>query len=153
MRSKILTDPGEIRSIIRKCLWCHLGMSDLQGNPYVLPMNFGFLDDTIFLHGAQQGKKITILKQNPVVCIHFSTDHLLRYQNEEVACSWSMKYRSVLCYGTAEFIVDPEEKKAALDVIMAQYTGLRFSYNPPSIREVNCWKVKISRFEGRTYGY
>jgi nitroimidazol reductase NimA-like FMN-containing flavoprotein (pyridoxamine 5'-phosphate oxidase superfamily) len=153
MRSRTLSTESEIREIIARAKWCHVAMVDPEGKPYVLPMNFGFRDGVIYLHGAQHGKKIDILRSNPEVCINFSIDHTLRYQSEEVACSWSMKYRSVLAYGKVEFIEDPEEKKAALDSVMAQYTERSFRYNPPSIREVCCFRVKVERFEGRVFGY
>lgn len=153
MRHKTVSSHKEILEIIGKCQWCHLAMTDDHGEPYVIPMNFGFRDDTIYMHGAQEGKKISILKNHPRVCIHFSTDHVLRYQSEEMACSWSMKYRSVLCYGTVEFILDEEVKRAALDIIMANYSDRQFHYNPPSLREVNCWKIRVERFDGRIYGY
>jgi len=128
-------------------------MVDVDDRPYVIPMNFGFRDDSIYLHGAKHGKKIDILQHHPDVCINFTTDHLLRYQNETVACSWSMKYRSVLCYGSVEFIHDPEEKTAALHIIMSQYSPDEFRFNPPSIREVCIWKVRVLGYEGRAYGY
>jgi len=128
-------------------------MVDEEGLPYMIPMNFGFREGIIYMHGAQHGKKISILRKKPSVCVNFSTDHLLRYQNEEVACSWSMKYRSVLVYGKAEFITVMEEKIAALDIIMAQYSDKAFKFNPPSIREVNVWKIVIDKMEGRAFGY
>jgi hypothetical protein len=153
MKAREILNKQELVDVIQRSLFCHLSLVDLEGKPYVIPMNFGFKDDVIYLHGAQHGKKIDILQQHPEVCINFTTDHVLRYQNEEVACSWSMKYRSVLCYGQAEFIIDPEEKIAAFHVVMAQYTKGEFKFNPPSIREVCVWKVRVSRFEGRAYGY
>jgi nitroimidazol reductase NimA-like FMN-containing flavoprotein (pyridoxamine 5'-phosphate oxidase superfamily) len=153
MRLRAITERKEIEEIIGKCRWCHLAMSDPDGNPYVIPMNFGYRDGIIYLHGGQKGKKIDILQKNSRVCINFSTDHLLRYQNEKVACSWSMRYRSVLCYGKAEFIDDPDEKTKALNIIMANYSPEAFTYNPPSIREVNVFIVRIEAFEGRSFGY
>jgi len=153
MRARAITEKKELVDVIQRSQWCHLAMTNPEGKPYVLPMNFGFKDDVIYLHGAQRGKKIDILKKNPGVCINFTTDHVLRYQNEQVACSWSMKYRSVLCYGEAEFIVEPEEKIAAFHIVMAQYTQGEFIFNPPAIREVNVWKVKVLKITGRTYGY
>lgn len=153
MRARAIIEKRELVDVIQRCQFCHLSLVDLEGKPYVIPMNFGFRDDVIYLHGAQHGKKIDILKQHPDVCINFTTDHLLRYQNEEVACSWSMKYRSVLCYGVAEFIPDPEEKMAAMHMVMSQYTKGEFKFNPPSIREVCVWRVKVLKMEGRAYGY
>jgi uncharacterized protein len=153
MRNRPVTSKTEITDIIRRSRWCHVAMVDQDNKPYMIPMNFGFCDDVIYIHGAGKGKKIGILQNNPEVCINFSIDQELRYQSEEVACSWSMKYRSVLCYGKVEFIEDPEEKVAAMNQVMAQYTERSFSYNPPSIREVKVMRIKVERFEGRVYGY
>ena len=140
-------------SVIRKCQVCYVSMVDKAGKPYVVAMNFGFADQVIYLHSAQNGKKIEILKDNPAVCINFSTDHELRYQHEEVACSWNMKYRSVLCYGNVKFVEDPTEKIRILNVIMNHYAGKDFTYNDPAIREVNCWIVPVDTMEGRAFGY
>jgi uncharacterized protein len=153
MRRREISDEKEMLEIITHCQWCHLAMSDSLNNPYVLPMNFGYRDGIIYMHGAQLGKKISILRHNPSVCINFSTDHLLRYQNEDVACSWSMKYRSVLVYGKAEFITDEDSKVEALRIIMAHYSSREFKFNPPSVREVSAWKIKIDKMEGRAFGY
>lgn len=152
MRTRIIIDRQEIEEIIRKCQWCHLAMSDSGGSPYVIPMNFGYSEGIIYLHGSQKGKKVDILRRNPNVCINFSTDQLLRYQSENVACSWSMKYRSVLCYGQTEFITDPDEKIKALNIIMSQYSNREFHYNPPAIKEVNVFMVNVTKFEGRAFG-
>jgi len=36
---------------------------------------------------------------------------------------------------------------------MSQYSTDEFRFNPPSIREVCIWKVRVLRYEGRAYGY
>ncbi len=152
MRRRDITDQRELEEIIRKCQWCHMAMCDPDGNPYVLPMNFGYKDGIIYMHGAAHGKKISLLQLNPRVCVNFSTDHTLRYQSEQVACSWSMLYRSVLAYGKVSFISGTEEKIAALHIIMAQYAERSFQYNPPSLREVNVWQIVTDHLEGRAFG-
>lgn len=153
MRRHTIDNRDELIEIMKRCQWCHLAMTDTEGNPYVVPMNFGFKDGILYMHGARHGKKISALTKNPYVCINFSTDHLLRYQNEDVACSWSMKYRSVLAYGKAEFISGDDDKIIALDIIMAQYSGRKFKFNQPSVREVNVWKIPLEKIEGRAFGY
>lgn len=153
MRTKVLSEWETIKAIILKATYCTLGMTDRKGNPYVVPMNFGLHEQTIYFHSALNGKKIDILKQNSRVCINFVTDTQIRFQNEQVACSYSMKYRSVLCYGNVEWIGDPARKTEALDFIMNQYSDKKFTYHEPSIREVNCWKVFIESFEGRIHAY
>jgi uncharacterized protein len=153
MKSKAIDKKEEVIDIIKKCQVCHVAMVDPEGKPYIVPMNFGFEGGVIYLHSSRVGKKIGILKNNPQVCIEFSTDYLLRYQNENVACSWSMKYRSVLAHGKVTFIDDELEKVHHLNIIMKNYTPKEFKFNPPSLREVCCWKVDVENFEGRVFGY
>jgi uncharacterized protein len=153
MKSRVVTSPEEIRDIIRHCRVCHVAMTDPEGKPYLLPFNFGFEEGVIYFHSSRKGKKIEILENNPSLCVNFGADYVLRYQNEEVACSYSMKYRSVLAYGKAEFVEDMEQKVKALSVIMKNYSPKEFAFNSPSVREVLVWRMKVERFECRVYGY
>ncbi|MBN2175835.1 MAG: pyridoxamine 5'-phosphate oxidase family protein [Bacteroidales bacterium] len=153
MKSRILHLQEEIDRVIKKCDACYMGMVDTSGNPYVIPMNFGYKSGEIFLHSAQTGKKIDILQKNNQVCVAFSTDHELRWQSEKVACSYGMKYRSVVAFGKVVFIEDYDQKVDALNVIMSQYTDREFSYNAPAVKDVNVFKVVVEKFEGKAYGY
>ncbi len=153
MKNRTLDNPRDILDIIQNCNVCYVSMVDKENKPYVIPMNFGFADNTILLHGAKQGKKIDILKNNLNVCIVFSTDHQLRWQNEDIACSWSMKYRSVLAYGKVEFIDDISEKEALFHQFMKNYSPINFKFSKPSLEEVQLIKVPIDKFEGRAYGF
>ncbi len=153
MKSRALTFKPELDGIIARCQFCSVGMIDAEGKPYVLPMNFGYDGEYVYFHGAQKGKKVDALLKNAEVCINFSTDHELRYVNEEVACSWGMRYRSVNVYGRAEFIESPEEKIRCLNVVMKQYSPREFDYSGPAVRDVMVMRVKIDRMEGRAYGY
>lgn len=153
MRAKLITLQREIDEIISKCQVCYVGMAGKDGKPYVVPFNFGYRDGVIYLHSSRTGMKMDILKENPEVCIVFSTDHQLHHQSEQVACSYSMHYRSVQAFGEVEFIEDIEKKTEVLDIIMANYTDRVFKYNPPSLREVCTYKVNVTRFSGKIFGY
>lgn len=153
MKSRVLDHKPQLEEIINKCDVCHVAMVDENNKPYVLPFNFGYANDEIFLHSAQTGKKIDILKNNNEVCVAFSTDYEMKYRDEHVACSYSWKYRSVLAYGKVEFITDMEKKVEALNAVMANYTKREFKYNDPAVRDVSCFKVVIEKLEGRAYGH
>ena len=153
MKSRPLTFKPELVEIIKKCDACSLAMVDENNRPYVIPMNFGFKEDCIYFHSAAEGRKIGILKKNPGVCVAFSTDHDLRWVNEDVACSWAMRYHSVLAFGKVIFIDDYDERVEALKVIMSQYSDKEFTFNRPSVIEVQPFKVIIEKMEGRAYGY
>jgi uncharacterized protein len=152
-RTRAIMRREDMDNIINRCEVCYLGMSDEENNPYVLPFNFGYRDKTIYLHSARTGKKMDIMTKNPKVCLAFSTDHVLRFTNEEVACSYGMKFRSVVLYGKIKFIDDFEQKKEVMNIIMQKYTGKTFPYNPPSINEVAVYNVVIEEMTGRESGY
>ncbi len=152
MRSRMTYDKFEIKQIIDKCDSCFLAMVDQEGKPYLLPFNFGYEDDTIYLHSDPKGKKIDILKNNPDVCVAFSTDHKLFFRHETVACSYGMDYRSVLAYGKVIFIDDYDEKMKVLNIIMRKYTDKEFSFNAPAVNNVAVYKVEISKIEGKVSG-
>ena len=153
MRAKVISQQREMDDIINRCDVCYVGMVDEHQHPYVLPFNFGYRDGVIYLHSSRKGLKMDILKSRPQVCIVFSTDHLLKAQSEQVACSYSMHYRSVQAFGMVEFVEEREEKIRILDIIMAHYTGREFTYNEPALREVRTFKVKVERFSGKIFGY
>lgn len=141
-----------IDQIITKNQVCYVGMIDLDGQPYVIPMNFGYKDDIIYLHSAQEGQSVKSLERNPKVCITFCTEPLLTYQNEDVACSYRMKGSSVICRGKVVFEEDFEEKVKILDVIMKQYTNRTFTYSVPAVNNVRIWKVEIEDISTKVFG-
>ncbi|HOI31848.1 MAG: pyridoxamine 5'-phosphate oxidase family protein [Bacteroidales bacterium] len=153
MKSQNLNFEPELEAIIKKCDACTMAMVDEANQPYAVPMNFGYEDGRLFLHSAPEGRKIEILKKYPKVCVTFSTDHELRFQSSEIACSYSMKYRSVQIIGEVIFVDDIKEKQAALDVIMHQYTDNTFSYSEPALKNVCVMEVLVRQINGRAYGY
>ncbi len=141
-----------INEIITKNQVCHVGLIDLEGQPYVIPMNFGYQDDIIYLHSAHEGGSIKSLENNPNVCITFCTPPVLTYQNVEVACSYRMKGASVICKGKVVFEEDFDEKVKALNIIMKQYTDRAFTYSVPAVNNVRVWKVEVDSISTKVFG-
>lgn len=141
-----------IEAVIKKCDICFIGVTGLDMIPYVLPMNFGYRDQVIYLHSAPEGRVISTLKENNNICITFSTDHELVFQHEQVACSYRMKSKSVVAWGKVEFVEEMDLKREALDIIMEQYTDAHFQYNDPAVRNVKIWKVPIERVTCKEFG-
>lgn len=141
-----------IEEIISRNKVCYVGMTDINDKPYVIPMNFGYDNDVIYLHSGLEGGSIEALKINPDVCITFCTDAQLAYQNEEVACSYRMKASSVICRGRVVFEEDYNEKIKALDIIMKQYADRSFTYSEPAVNNVLVWKVEIEEISTKVFG-
>jgi nitroimidazol reductase NimA-like FMN-containing flavoprotein (pyridoxamine 5'-phosphate oxidase superfamily) len=139
-----------IESIIQKSLVCRLALS--EGNrPYIIPLCFGYQDHTLYFHCAREGRKIDILRKNPRVCFEFDIDHEL--VTDEQACKFDMKYRSVIGFGKASLVEDPESKRRALDAIMSHYTGKIFTYPDDLVAKTGILKVEIENLSGKKAGY
>lgn len=152
MKTVFIEDQEEIDEIIKSCDLCFLGVIDTENRPYVVPMNFGYLDGYIYLHAANFGKLIDSLKLNPEVCITFCTNPVLACQNEEVACSYRVKGKSVVARGTVEFILDFDKKVDALNSLMAQYTDRKFTYSSPAIKNVEVYRMKMDELTAKEFG-
>lgn len=143
-----------MEAVIRKCDTCFIGVADENHMPYVLPMNFGYRDNVIYLHSAQHGRAVEILAKNPQICVTFCTDSELAYQNLEVACSYRVKAKSVVAFGKVSFMDndDLEAKRDALNVIMQQYSDMEFKYNDPAVRNVLVWLVPVDQMTCKEFG-
>lgn len=121
-----VTDSRQIREFLASCEICRIAFCD-QGQPYLVPLSFGMAFDeqgrlqTLYFHGAREGRKIDCLKANPQVC--FEMDGKAQVKPGQVTCAFSMRYQSVIGQGTARFLEDAQEKCAALNAVMAHYTG------------------------------
>lgn len=154
MKSRNDLTQADIDTIINGADVCHVAMVDDSGLPYVLPFNFGYSNGRLYIHSGPEGKKVEIWKTNPLVCVAFSVGYDLRVQNESVACSYSMRYKSVLIHGTIDPVTDLDEKKRILNIIMKKYTGREdFSYSLPAITNVKVFEIMPHKIEGRSYGY
>jgi nitroimidazol reductase NimA-like FMN-containing flavoprotein (pyridoxamine 5'-phosphate oxidase superfamily) len=147
---RAITDPAELESILREAVVCRMGLCDGEV-PYVVPMNYGYRDGSVFLHSAAEGRKIEILRKNPNVCLEFEKD--VELIPAEAACSFSMKYRSVIASGKAVFLEDVEEKAKGLNVIMAQYTGKEYEFPPQALKRIVVIRVDLEECSGKHNGY
>jgi len=141
-----ITARAEIDAIIRESRVCRLGLAD-GGRPYVVPLCFGYDGKALYFHCAREGRKLDILRSNDQVCFEF--DVVERFVEAEQGCGWSLRYRSVIGFGTASVIDDPAERLAALDHLMAQYSERRFTFSPESVARTAVVKVEIRSVSGK----
>lgn len=152
MKTIQITNKKEIEAIIKKCAYCNVGLVNENGEPYVIPMNFAYHEGIIYLHSGYSGSKVEMVRRHPQVCITFCDGHELVYMHREMACSYSMKSRSVICRGKVSFIEDMEAKRRALDIFMRHYTDNECGYSDPAVRNVLIWKVPVEEITCRSFG-
>ena len=151
MKTTISTTRCEMEDILQRVPICFVGVTDLEGNPYVIPMNFGYSAGVVYLHSAPTGSVIDMLKVNNNVCITLAIGHELVYQDIQVWCSYRVKSKSVICRGKVTFVHDIEEKRRILDILMKHYTDYPVRYSDPAVRNVCIWKVPIDHMTAREY--
>jgi len=145
-KDRLQADPAAIRDVIRRSTVCRLAVCDGE-QPYVIPMCFGFEDGVVYLHCAHEGRKIDILRRNPRVCVEWDIDAVVVPAAE--AHQFTMRYRSVIAFGTASFITDPEAKRHALDLLMAQYADGKFTYADNQVAKTCIIRVDITGITGK----
>lgn len=133
-------DPVVIRQIIDSAPICHLGLTDVDGHPLVIPTIHARIGDTLYVHGSAASRTLRRLATGIAACCTIThIDGLV------VARSgfWSsMNYRSVMIFGTARLVDDPAETTAALDAIVEHVLpGRTNEIRRPTAKEIAATKV------------
>ncbi len=149
-KDKEIKDISEIESIIDRALVCRLALAD-ENRPYIVPMCFGYKDQALYFHSASKGKKLEILKKNNQVCFEFDIDSEIIKADK--ACDWTMRYKSVIGYGTAVFIEEFEAKCRALDIIMQHYANRELVFPEAGLKHIVVIKVEIAHMTGKMSGW
>ena len=147
---KKIKDNRQIDEIIQKANCCRIALVD-GIYPYIVPVNFAASNNHLYFHSAKEGRKIDILRKNNSIC--FEMDIEGEIVNGQKACSWGMKYVSVIGFGQAFFIEDNAGKKKALDLLMEKYAGKSgFSYADEELDKIIVIDVKIDTVSGKQSG-
>jgi uncharacterized protein len=149
-KDKEISDRNIIERLLHGSYICRIAMID--GNrPYIVPLNYGYSGNALYIHSAKAGRKMEILKLNNRVC--FEIEYHTEIVRNEIPCEWTAKYRSLIGYGTIEFITGHEEKKQGLDVIMAHYgkSGENI-YKDNHIENIVILKLNIEEISGKQSG-
>ncbi len=149
-KEKEITEKSEIEAVIHKSIVCRVGLSD-DNIPYIVPVCFGYQANTIYIHGSLEGRKINILQKNQNVCFEFDINTEI-VENEN-ACKWGMKYQSVIGFGKAFFLKEPDDKLRALNIIMNKYSGRPSQFPEKAINGTTVIKIEIEYMTGKQSGF
>jgi len=94
---------NDAREFLRKARFGHLACTLPDGVPYVVPVNFLFDGNSIYVHSGP-GQKITAMRSNPKVCL----------QTDEVSDE-GFDWKSVIAFGHFQEITRPGEKGRMLE--------------------------------------
>lgn len=104
---------SDLYSILDDNLVAHVGLVQ-DGRPLVIPMAFGRVNDTLYLHGSSGSRLMRLLHDEPEVCVSITELKALKVARSTF--NSGMHYRSVVIFGKASLVGD-DEKDAALDAL------------------------------------
>ena len=135
--------------LLDRCRVVRLAMIDGQ-TPYIVPLNYGYTFEdgqiTLYCHSAKVGRKLDVMRANPLVGFEMDTDYLL--QTHEEACGHSNLYSSVIGTGTFELLAG-ERAKSALSVLMRHQTGRDFTFTDEQIASVAVFAIHVKTISGK----
>ena len=97
---------------------------DENGFPQIIPMNFVFISDAVYVHSHIRGEKLDNIRRNQKVGFEVdkSLEFLPSYFSDPTDASLAdTLYISVVIKGNASIVSDKEEKTNALNGLMKKY--------------------------------
>src|SRR5215470_14728036 len=106
-------DRETVYKILDEAFVCHVGFV-ADGQPYVIPTNYGRSGDTLYLHGSAASRMLKTLSGRVPLCV--TVTHVDGLVLARSAFHHSVNYRSAVILGTARLVDAPAEKLVALRV-------------------------------------
>ncbi len=91
-------------SVADRCEYAVLSMTDMQHNPYCVPISIVRAGDVIYFHCAAKGEKLICLRANPQVCLACVGD------TRRMPNAFTTEYESAIIRGTVSEVIDVQEK-------------------------------------------
>jgi nitroimidazol reductase NimA-like FMN-containing flavoprotein (pyridoxamine 5'-phosphate oxidase superfamily) len=131
--------PETIYSILDAAFLAHVGFQ-VDAQPFVIPTLYGRHGDTLYLHGSAASRMLRELQTGVPACVTVTlVDGLVLARS---AFHHSMNYRSVVAFGTACSIDDPQRKTEALRIVSEHLIAGRWNdVRQPTEKELKATSV------------
>jgi nitroimidazol reductase NimA-like FMN-containing flavoprotein (pyridoxamine 5'-phosphate oxidase superfamily) len=118
--------------ILDEGLICHVSFM-YEAQPVVLPMAYVRVGDQLYLHGSSKNRMLGVLAGGAPVCVAVTLlDGLVLARSQ---FHHSMNYRSVVLFGAAHEITDPEHKQRVLGALCDHLVPGRSAETRPGTRQ------------------
>jgi len=111
-------DKAAVFAILDAALLCHVSYV-IDGQPFCTPTLFWRDDEVLYWHGSSASRMLKHLKQGTPACLTVS--HLDGLVLARSGFHHSANYRSAMCFGTARFVEDADEKLQALKNVVDRF--------------------------------
>jgi nitroimidazol reductase NimA-like FMN-containing flavoprotein (pyridoxamine 5'-phosphate oxidase superfamily) len=111
-------DKAAVFAILDAALLCHVSYV-IDGQPFCTPTLFWREGEVLYWHGSSASRMLKHLKAGAPACLTVS--HLDGLVLARSGFHHSANYRSAMCFGTARFVEDADEKLAALKGVVDRF--------------------------------
>jgi uncharacterized protein len=132
-------DKATVYDIMDAAMVAHIAYV-IDGQPYCTPTGFWREDDKLYWHGSSASRMIRSQSGGVPVCV--TVTHLDAIVLARSGFHHSVNYRSVMAFGTARLVTDPEENSRALDGFVDRF----FPGRSKEIRPANGQELKATSF-------
>ena len=143
------TDKEQMEAILHDEDVGRLGLA-LDNEPYVVPINYTYVDGRILVHCALEGRKLDFIRKNPNVCFEVSRQEGRPTSHAGDLCS--APFESVLCFGAARIIEDVHERRGLLSIFQERFSTPSKEREPISrerAEKCGAIEIRVSRMTGR----
>src|SRR3990170_2587280 len=97
-----------IDAIVDEALFCHVAWVAPDGPPRVIPTIHARVGDRLYIHGSEASRTLSGLRTGVECCVEITiVDGIVLARSTP---KHSLNYRSVVVYGVAREVTDPDEK-------------------------------------------
>lgn len=122
-----------------------------NGIPYITPMNFTYDKETsrIFLHCANEGRKLENIRVNPYVC--FEVEEVKDVIVKQPTCASSVAYRSVILFGNIKILSETRAKNYALQKLAEKYApqNPKIPFTDAMLNKTNVLEIEIKEMTAK----
>lgn len=139
---------SECDALLRRAEVLRLGIADADG-PYVVPVNFGYEDGRIYVHGARDGRRIAAAGAGARVSFEVDEGEIVRADRP---CGFTSRFRSVIGHGTARLLESDGDKRRGLDAIMRHYGSTGEGIPDEKLEITSVTEIVIEGMDGKWHG-
>lgn len=114
-RNKQQLSRAECEEILRRATSGVLAVSGDDGYPYAVPLSYVYEGGKLWFHCALSGHKLDAIRRDSRVSF------CVTGQDEVVPAAYTTYFWSVILFGQARILDNPEEKLAALEKLAERY--------------------------------
>lgn len=146
-RKDLAMTPETTMTLIDAKEYAVLCLTDPGGRAYGVPLDYVRQGDSLYFHGAKEGRKVDSLRSNTWACAVILGDTVI------VPEKFGRKYESAIVEGPVELIDDPEQKRQVMKWVADKrspgYPEKAQVIIERMLDRVLVYKMKMEKFSGK----